>query len=277
LADETDTVLVVNDTHVGSTVALWPPGHPIQDGGLYEPNIVQQWLWQQWQAMLAEVRALPKPPTLVLLGDLIQGGWPKDTQLVSPLPSIQAAAAQTLLQPLVDLCAPGPYLIRGTEWHEGAISDNVEMIARAMGGRKNPATSQYTWPGLYLDVQGCVIHFAHHIGVSSVPAYEATIPTRELLTMIGEMVRNWPGDSPNLKMIVRAHRHRGVHVQLPPDLHAMVVPAWQMSTAFADKRMPGLLPQVGYGLIEVRRGRIFADVRTFALPRPAVQRIGVES
>jgi hypothetical protein len=275
VADETDSILVINDTHVGSTVALWSPGHPIQDGGEYLPNLIQRWLWDQWQTMLAEVRALPRKPRLVLLGDIIQGGFPKDTQLVSPLPSIQASAAITLLQPLVDICAPDPFFIRGTEWHEGPISDNVEMMAHTLGAVPNPATRQNTWAGLYLNAGGPVIHFAHHVGVSSVPAYEATMPMRELLTMIGEMKRNWPNGGPNLKMIVRAHRHRGIHVDAPPDLHALVVPGWQLSTAFADKKMPGLLPHIGYALIEKRGARLVVDLRTFELPPPAVQKIEV--
>lgn len=273
---DTQRLLIVNDTHVGSTVALWPEGQPIQDGGSYAPNVAQRWLMGQWETMLNEVAALPSKPTLVLLGDLIQGGHPRDAQLVTHQASIQGSAAITLLRPLVERCG-AVYVIRGTEWHEGAISDNMELVARELGGRKNLATGMYTWPHLYLDLGGPIIHLAHHVGVSSVPAYETTIPTRELLTMIGEMVRQWPQDTPNLKMVVRAHRHRGVHVQLPPDLHAMVVPGWQLGTAFADKKMPGLLPQVGYGLIECRRGRLLADVRTFQLPRPAIQRVEVSA
>jgi hypothetical protein len=267
---DTQRLLVVNDTHVGSTVAIWPEGQPIQDGGTYAPNIVQRWLMRQWETMLAEVAALPAKPTLVLLGDVIQGGLGKDTQLVTNLASVQASAAIRLLEPLVALCET-VYFIRGTEWHEGAVSDNVELAARTLGGKRNPTTGGYTWPSLYVDLGGPVIHLAHHIGVSSVPAYEATIPTRELLTMLMELSRNWPKDTPNLQMIVRAHRHRGVHVQLPPSLHAMVVPGWQMATAFADRKMPGLLPQVGYGLVESRGGRLLADVRTFELPKPAIE------
>ena len=39
----------VSDLHIGSTVALCPPeGIPLEDGGRYQPNPAQVWIWDQW-------------------------------------------------------------------------------------------------------------------------------------------------------------------------------------------------------------------------------------
>ena len=68
-----ERILVFSDTHVGSTVGLWPGAHRVEGGGEYLANKYQLWLRDCWTEMLDEVKAFDKPPMVVMNGDPIQG------------------------------------------------------------------------------------------------------------------------------------------------------------------------------------------------------------
>jgi hypothetical protein len=265
-------ILVLGDLHAGSTVSPWPVGVPLPDGGLYEPSKAQRYLLGCWRDMLAEVEQMGRP-TLVLLGDLIQGSHAKDGQLVSPLLSVQVEGARRLLMPLVERCER-VYCLRGTQWHEGRLSEHVAGLARELDAVPHPKTGEAMWWELHLDTGGGkVIHFAHHITATMLPATEANALLRDLLNTIVELQRAHGRLAPDLKMIVRAHRHRAAYVQVPPGLHALSVPPWQLRTSYAYGKAIASLPQVGYAVIEAG-GEISARVRTFPLPRAHVERLG---
>ena len=140
MAKPTRRILVVSDLHVGSTVGLWPGRHRIEGGGTYEANKFQRWLYRCWRDLIDSV---DDSPILVINGDIIQGLNHRDGQLISSNISDQTAAAQTLLQPLVAKCSR-LLVIRGTEWHEGKASEDVELLAKSLGAEADPDAGQYT-------------------------------------------------------------------------------------------------------------------------------------
>ncbi len=241
-------IVVVSDLHCGSVMGLCPPKIQIEGGGYYQANKYQQWLYRCWQDMAADIKQLDRP-ILVINGDAIQGVSHKDGQLIGSELSLQVEIAAELLRPVVADCSR-VFFLRGTEWHEGKVSENVEYLAQSLGAEKKASTGQYTRSELYLSLDGAAIHFAHHIGNSSVPHYEATIPTREALIHTSELVRFFGSKAPNLRMIVRSHRHRSAAVWLPPDLWSVVTPAWQLKTSFSYKVAVSMLPEIGYFVIE---------------------------
>ena len=262
-------VLVISDLHANSTVAPWPADCPVQDGGRYEPNPFQAYLNECW-ADLVEAAGRMGGPTLVINGDLINGIHPRDGQVVSANASIQAAAADMLLRPLVAQCGK-LYITRGTEWHESKLSDDVERLAKGLGAVPNPASGSYTWPKLLLEVGGKVISFAHHIGVSGVATYEASVVLRELLMEVLEYTRTYGQDAPALRLMVRSHRHRSIEIGAPPNLRALITPGWQLKTAYVDAKAVNSMPHIGYTVVD-DAGEDFAITRRlYPLPLPHVE------
>ena len=85
-------------------------------------------------------------------------------------------------------------------------------------------------------------------------------------SMLSELWRFYGASAPNLRMVVRSHRHRYIHVDAPPDLQVVVTPAWQLKTAFAYKRATSMLPQVGYVTIEANADGLAVRRRIYPLP-----------
>jgi len=266
-------VVVVSDLHVGSVVGLWAEGQPLEGGGAYTPNKFQRWLMECWWRAVDDIQRMRPKPIVVLNGEPIQGVNMKDGQLITPNKSIQVGAAFALLEPVAK-AARRFYQIRGTEWHEGKAAEDVEVLAERLGAVPNPATGQYTWWELYLDLgqpddpeeEAPVAHFAHHVGASSVAWYEATVPLRDLLLFLAELWRFFGKAAPNVKLAIRSHRHRFIHVDLPPNLHAVVTPGWQLKTAFGYKRATAMLPIIGYVILEYDGREVIVRKRIFPLP-----------
>ena len=96
------------------------------------------------------------------------------------------------------------------------------------------------------------------------------MPLRDLLLFMAELVRF---GGPKVRVIVRSHRHRYIHIDAPPDLHAIVTPAWQLRTAFSYKRASSMLPQIGYVLLEAEGDDILVRKRLFKLPETKVETV----
>lgn len=241
----------------------------MEDGGKYKSNKFQRWLNRCWTEATDEIKAI-KPHILIINGDIVQGVHARDGQLVTNKPEVQAESAIEHLAPIVD-AAKKTYFVRGTEWHDGKAAQDVEHIARELGGEKNPDTDRQTWWALFLSLSRAYsIHFSHHIGVTSIPFYEATAPLRDLNALITELYRFYDG-RPAVRCLVRSHRHRCVMVGIPPDLWAITTPAWQLATAFAHKKASTSLPQIGYIWLEWDGSELTPHRRTFKLPALRVE------
>lgn len=263
-------IVVLSDLHAGSSVAPWPADCPLSDGGRWQPNVFQRYLNACWADMVSNLRAL-RPDVVVVNGDLVQGAHSdRDGQLVTSNPARQALAARMLLEPVAD-CCERLYVVRGTEWHEGKCSDSVEQLAEHLGAEQDASTGHYTWPALRLAIGGQVISIAHHVGTSSIPFYTATVPQRELLAEILEAALAYGREAPDVRCIVRSHRHRYVSVRPRPGFLAVVTPAWQYATAFGHKVAPALLPDIGYVVIESVRGVLVETPTVYPNPRPSVE------
>ena len=269
-------ILALSDLHVGSSVGLWPESVIVGEGNALSANSQQRWLLRCWNAMIEEARSL-RPDVVVLNGDLLQGVHHNDGQLMSTQVGVQQRAAVQLLEPLT-----GPvtghggriYVIAGTEYHDGAGAADADVLASMIGARQSRETGRHArWELLYRLGEAStapVIHFAHHIGIAASPDSEASSPVRDLRTEVGELYQQFAGTAPNVKMIVRSHRHRFVYVQIPYDQHALVLPGWQLKTAYAYKKAAPQLPQIGYAWIEWDGTDITVRPRLYKLPGIAV-------
>ncbi len=103
--------------------------------------------------------------------------------------------------------------------------------------------------------------------------YEATVPWRDTIMLLSELQRFFGEAAPNVRATVRSHRHRFVHIEAPPDLHAVVTPAWQLRTAFAYKRTSTMMVQVGYVILRMDGDDLLVRKRTYKLPALHVERL----
>lgn len=265
------TVAIISDIHEGSTVAPWMPAVEVADGGRYGLNRFQIFLQECWKVAEAEILTLD-PDVIVFNGDLIQGANRRDSQLVTNVPALQAESVVERLGPICDK-AKKVYFVKGTPFHEGSLSADVEPVAKQLGGEQNSDTGQYTWDDLFLSLgPQYVAHFAHSIGVTSIPQSEPTMPLRDLLNMISEIERFW-SSRPNVRALVRSHRHRCSIAQVPPNLVAMVTPSWQLKGEFIYKKQPGTTPQIGYCTLtyDQKQGKAIPEYRVFDLPAIRVE------
>jgi hypothetical protein len=260
-------VVILCDTHVGATSALWPKGGRVEGGGEYEQNAAQRFLWKCWSTALGEIAAF-KPNVIVMNGDAIQGASHKDGAVVSNNVAIQSSAAHKLLSPLLELCTRF-YMVRGTEFHDGRSAQEAEVLAARLGAEPDSVTGQSSHWQLWLSMDGILVHVKHAIGVTGLPTSEGTAPLRDLLQLRSELSRHLQNKALDLRCIVRSHRHRSIHETVPPDLHAVTVCGWQLGNPYSIAKI-GTLPEVGYATLESKGGELFVRLRAFPLPPPKI-------
>jgi hypothetical protein len=132
-------------------------------------------------------------------------------------------------------------------------------------------TSERVWGDLLLDMGGVVGHFAHHIGCTTNPMYEATALLREIYVVRAELDKEWGVLRPDVRLVVRAHRHR-LMVVSKDEWHGLCLPGWQFKTDFSYRVAPASISEIGYALIECQDGKIVIDTHKFHLPMPHVER-----
>ncbi len=264
----TKRILVLADLHVGSTVSPWPAEQPLVDGGKHKPNPYQRFLNQCFHHMVKEAETL-KPDILVLLGDVVQGVNAKDSQLATAKWSIQTQAAYRLLEPLKAMI-PTIYQVRGTEWHEGRGSEQVDALALALGAKPHPTTESPTWRRLYLRTDGGLLDFMHHVSTTTIRQYSATAVLRDALNHKLEVYSKYGTAFPPLAACIRAHAHIWVGVQ-SDGIWGVRCPAWQFGTSFTDARGNSMLSDIGWVLIEAGPHGIGVTPQLYPQPRPALE------
>lgn len=256
-------IAAFGDLHIGSTVSLCPPtGVLLEDGGRYTPNAVQLWLWARWLDFWKEVegyRARGYKIVGICNGEFIDGRHHESSQLASQAPEIQAAAALEVMavaMPKLDTL----YCTRGTEAHSGKGAASDYAIARELGAVIDKASGQraaYQWR---IDIGGVIVDAAHHISGSARLTSRGTNIRAELIEMMLE------DDAPDI--LIRSHVHTYADVgRMFGARQALVLPAWQLKTAYGHRVTRRRRQEVGGVLIEVADGRAM-QARPMIYPVP---------
>lgn len=248
-------IVVVSNTHVGSTLALCQK-HILDDGGTFLPSPLQKKLWLLWENFWDWTYETlnGEPFILVHNGDVIDGVHHRTTALSTHNLTIQNRLAVDILEQHVGK-AERYYQIRGTEAHVGQSAQEEEAIAASLGSEQDQETGQYARWELWMSFGEELIHFAHHIGTTSSTAYESSAPMREMVAAFVE-AGQWRQRPPTL--LIRSHRHRYIEVKAPNG-RIVVTPAWQCRTPFVFKVDRMRAPQFG-GLI-IRNGSEGVHIR----------------
>ena len=164
-------------------------------------------------------------------------------------------------------------MVRGTEVHGGKSDQNTESIARQVGCELDESGNNSVWQ-LWLEVDGVVFQFAHHIGTTSSAAYETSAPMRELVAGLVESAQ-WDQRLPDV--FVRSHRHRYIPVSIPRsadrDIQLIITPAWQLRTPHVERIDRMRLPHIGGVVFIVEDGVCQVKRKIYDMPKPEVIRI----
>lgn len=252
-------VAIAGDIHSNSTVALCPPRVRLDDGGEYVASDAQRWIWRKWLAFWAEIEerraAIGGPLFVVLNGELADDNHHATTQLITRNPADQLKTALQVLEPVTRLLRDGDrvFVTRGTEAHSGLSSSMDETLARELGAEncsenaKNgekitnmPVSLQV----LRMEVDGVRFDIAHHPpgGGGRRPWTAANFaPTLAAMTFYEAAARG--EKAPHL--LVRGHVHRPGDSYDAHPVRALVLPSWQLSTAYGYRIGGGTLPVGG--------------------------------
>lgn len=222
-------IVVISDTHFGSSVAL-SQIHQLDDGGYYKPSALQAKLYRLWIAYWEWVyRHVGKDAfVLVHVGDVTDGFHHGTTQLSSGNLTTQGRLAIDMLMPHVSR-ASSYFQLRGTEAHVGKSAQEEEAIACALGAVKDKESGCYSRWELWMKFQGGLVHLAHHLGSTSSSAYESSALMREVVAAFAESGQfgfRPPG------IVVRAHTHRYLKIEGPGGWIGVKLPGFQAKTSF---------------------------------------------
>ena len=247
-------IIVISDTHAGCQLALCPPIVKLDSGGTYERSKIQKKLWNHWeyfwQKWVPEVTK-NEPYIIVHNGDAIDGKHHDSVTQITQNLGDQIAIATTILEPVVNAknCA-GYYHIRGTEAHVGKSGQQEEGLAKTLKAIPDEIGNHARWE-LWMKLNGCLIHFSHHIGTTQSANYESTAPYKEYIESLTDAAR-WGRQAPDV--VVRSHRHRAIETRVATRNGygiSLVTPAWQLKTPFSYRVSLGRnsMPQIGGILI----------------------------
>lgn len=256
-------IVVIGDTHVGSSCAILPPNSRLRDGQTINPSKAQEQLWQWWLEFWGFVERVTnnEPYILVHNGDQVDGNHHGCTQLIANNVSIQRDIFVELMAPRVKK-AKAFYCTCGTAAHVGQSSADEEACAKLLGAVKD-SVGNYVRQDLWIEMGNDLIQFAHHIGTTSSQAYKSS-PAMRLMTAMYGAAGEWNFRPPTI--MIRSHAHDYVEVKRP-NCRVVVCPAWQLKSDWVWGKDTASLPIIG-GLV-IRQGDEGVHIREFIrTPKP---------
>jgi hypothetical protein len=270
-------IITVSDMHIGSFSGLTPPGGlPLDNGSVITPSNSQQMLvdfWDHfWNKYIPEVTKGCKKIRVVINGDAIDGNHHQAVDLVANLES-QRKAALGILYPIKNKYNEF-VMVRGTEVHGGKSEQDTEEIAKTLDAEIDKETGNYSWYQYWLDCDGVLFQFAHHIGTTSSAAYETSAPMRELVAGLVESAQ-WGQRLPDV--MVRSHRHRYQRVMIPTsnnkDIVLTITPAWQLRTPHVERIDRMRLPHIGGLIFICEDGTCLEKRKIYEMPKPTINQM----
>lgn len=271
---KTRNIIVISDTHAGCQLALCPPSFKLDNGGIYTQSDLQKKLWKMWEYFWENwVPTVTKgePYIVVHNGDAIEGKHHDSVTQISQNINDQVSIAKQVLEPIVTAkkCV-GYYHIRGTEAHAGKSGQAEEGLATALHAIPDEIGNHARWE-LWMKLNGCLIHFSHHIGTTQSANYESTAPYKEYIESLTDAGR-WHKQPPDV--VVRSHRHRAIETRVATKNGygiSLVTPAWQLKTPHTFRFSLGRVSMPQIGGVLIRHGnedQIFTRSKVWDIDRP---------
>jgi len=231
---KTELAVVVSDIHCGSEVGLAPPKVTLRNGNevTFGKNLHQKWLWQCWTKAVTEVVTIigKSKAALIVNGDATEGVHHRNEKdLLAAEIDKHIEMAQECLLPLSRACS-STFVVKGTECHTQGMEDLLAAELGASGGK-----AKDKW---LIDINGCLIDAAHHMGTTSRAYLEASLMSIHM----GNARLNYVRSGHKVpKVYLRAHRHCGGWFSDGAGLFA-VTGGWQFLTRHGFKVVTDSIP-----------------------------------
>ena len=201
-------LVVTNDQHTNSTVAVCPPVVNLDDGGTYHATRTQRALWDCWRDFWQQANELTKGYRRVGVfnGDLGElDAKKRSTQLVTINKATILSMVIETLEPALDIL-DAAYFMRGTEahtgksaWLEEAVANDIDITIRE--SKAAASWWQYTGtaaPGVRFDI-------AHHATMGGLP-WTCKNAANKLASLTMWYYRvDRDGKAPHV--VIRSHNH----------------------------------------------------------------------
>jgi hypothetical protein len=223
-------VVVISDLHSGHLAGLTAPGFDSRPGR--DESELAHKFWkvrrQIWNFVAKEAEALQPIDALIVNGDAVDGKGERSgaTEELTTDRNVQAkmgAAAINLFR------AGKVFMSYGTMYHTGVSEDWEDAVADEVNAEH---IGSHDW----LDVNGVVFDYKHHVSGSTVPHGRYTAIARERLWNV---LWNEHGEFPKATIIIRSHVHYHVYCGDGSWL-ALTTPALMgYGTKWGKRRMSG--------------------------------------
>lgn len=222
-------LVVISDTHFGSTLSVAPPKYVLHNRNTLEEQVVvankvQNWLYNNWLDFWEYVKfrqGRKRRLIVVHCGDVVESVHHQSTQLVAEVED-QINIALELLEPIRNR-ANAFYGVLGTPTHSGVDGSTEARIYKELDiDFGNTIT---------LDIDGQIHHFFHHGRASSRPW------TSSAAGLAAEVIIDFAQQGlPLPNFIWTGHRHKvGDSGIQNKGTRAISLPAWQLKTSYAWK------------------------------------------
>jgi hypothetical protein len=243
-------MLVVNDTHINSTAALYPPTFTLDSGNPYDANPIQRWYWYNWLDLMERIDKISGKKIGVLNGDICDADIKSRTfNVVSRNPVDIERMTVEVIEPFVSRMDT-TYMVMGTEAHVGTSGNIEEAIAKDL--ETVPVSeNKYLHDILWLNVEGVRIQIAHHCTAGGVP-WNRQSPAANIAAKTIFEFADRKETAPDL--IIRAHMHKWYDSYDVYSTRAIIVPCWQGLTHHVNKVLPGSLADCGALIVRIDSG-----------------------
>lgn len=218
-------VLILSDIQSGSNMAPVHPKAKItkQDETVRLTRLGKE-LWKCWQYLVQQWK---NPDYLILNAEGLEGPQRRQSGTVNWSNDIkdQVDNAKLLLEMFH---AKKIYLTKGSNYHvslENGALDAEEYLGDKIGAEE--IRGRKAQDELWLDIDGCIFNFAHHISGTKVPQYRSTALTREMfVTYVNQKHLH------NARVIIRSHVQYFWHVESESH-HGFITPGMQIRTPYS--------------------------------------------
>lgn len=188
-------VVIISDLHCGSQVGLTHPDFDSdpREGARHKLYQARRKYWKFYADALREVSPID---VLIVNGDCIDGKGEKSggTELLTADRNEQCDMAAAAIQ---ETKCKAIYMTFGTPFHAGASEDWEQKVATSVEAAK---IGGHDW----LDINGLVFDYRHHVGSSSVPHARHTAVAREHLWSVLWAEHD---EYPLGNILIRSHVH----------------------------------------------------------------------
>ena len=253
-----DAIILTGDHHTNSTVGLCPPGFELDDGGTYQLNKTQRWLWSYWKECWEEIAAFTtnaEKRTWIINGDAVDAdNKGRSSQFVTNNKGTIQRMAVTALEPGLER-VDRVYFVRGTDAHTGMNGEMEESLAQDIDitVKNGEVASWYHLRGIMC---GMRLDVAHHTSMGSLAWTDKNAANKIAADAIMQYTLV---DQKYPHLIVRSHVHRHADSYDNYPARAIILPAWQSMASYGAKLNPNRLSDVGMIAFLIDNGKIVGE------------------